>query len=123
MSLNIVFIIFDQVMHSYFVKLQSSVFHCQSQTPTLELNTSPCRQTFGCGTPHEQWQKSGLHSSGPGKRPSEGQVWSLQPAIGCNVEASDVVEVSGALVVVSVEDISGVVVVSADVVFVILSYY
>ena len=97
------------------------MFHCQSQTPTLGLNTRPCRQTFGCGTPHEQWQKSGLHSSGPGKRPSEGQVWSLQPAIGCNVEAKDVVEVSGALVVVSVEDISGVVVVSADVVFVILS--
>ena len=93
---------------------------------TLGLNTRPCRQTFGCGTPHEQWQKSGLHSSGPGKRPSEGQVWSLQPAIGCNVDASDVVEVSGAfvasvVVVVSVEDISGVVVVSADVVFVILS--
>ena len=111
-------------MHSYFVKLQSSVFHCQSQTPTLGLNTSPCRQTFGCGTPHEQWQKSGLHSCGPGKRPSEGQVWSLQPAIGCNVEASDVVEVSlvaSVVVVVSVEDISGVVVVSADVVFVILS--
>ena len=42
------------------------------------------------------------------------------------MDASDVVEVSGALVasvvvVVSVEDISGVVVVSADVVFVILS--
>ena len=108
-------------MHSYFVTLQSSVFQGQSQTPTLGLKTSPCRQTFGCGTPHEQWQKSGLHKSGPGKRPSEGQVWSLQPAIGCNVEASDVVEVSGALVVVSVEDISGVVVVSADVVFVILS--
>ena len=42
------------------------------------------------------------------------------------MDASDAVEVSGALVasvvvVVSVEDISGVVVVSADVVFVILS--
>ena len=42
------------------------------------------------------------------------------------MDASDVVEVSGAfvasvVVVVSVEDISGVVVVSADVVFVILS--
>ena len=36
-------------------------------------------------------QKSGLQGSGPGKWPSKGQFWSLQPVIGCIVDSSGVV--------------------------------
>ena len=61
----------------------------------------------------------GLQSSGPGKRPSEGQVWSLQPVssgvVGCAVvetsEAVSVVVVFG-VVVLSVVVSVGVVVVA-----------
>ena len=86
----------------------------------LGLNTSPCWQTFGCGTPHEHWQKSGLQGSGPGKRPSEGQVWSSQPLIGCNVDDSDVVVSSGVVVFIVVVGIGVVVVSGALVVFVVV---
>ena len=71
-------------MH-YFVS-HSGVSQGQSQTPISGLKTSPGWQTFGWGTAHEQWQKSGEHFSGPENKPSD--CWSVHPLIGWRVLAS-----------------------------------
>ena len=84
------------------------------------MNTSPSWQIIGWGTPQEHWQKWGLQSSGPGKRPSEAQGWSLQPVssgvVGCGVVilAGVVVAAEGVNISVGVV-VSGVLVVEVEV--------
>ena len=62
----------------------------------------------------------GLQSSGPGKRPSEAQVWSLQP-VSSGVVGCAVVVTSGAVSVVVAFEVVVLSVVVVSVVFVVVA--
>ena len=64
-------------------KAHWGLFQIQSQTPTLGLNTRPWGQSFGCGTPQEHWQNSGLQGSWLRSWSFGRHNWPVQPCLVC----------------------------------------